>query len=45
LFNKQFYYFSQLPAGKVTSPQLAELFMERFDAMRPMNDYLFSLKG
>ena len=41
LYNKQFYYFSQLPASKAMDPKLVDLFMDRYRAMRPMNDMLF----
>ncbi|MCB9170202.1 MAG: DUF2461 domain-containing protein [Flavobacteriales bacterium] len=41
IYNKQFYYFSQLPPSKVTDPRLVDLFMERFMAMQAMNGFLF----
>ncbi|MCB0795195.1 MAG: DUF2461 domain-containing protein [Flavobacteriales bacterium] len=40
MYNKQFYFFSQLPASKVSDPDLVKLFMERYSVMRPLNDYL-----
>ncbi|MCB0792792.1 MAG: DUF2461 domain-containing protein [Flavobacteriales bacterium] len=40
LYNKQFYYGAELPAGKVTDPGLVETFMDYYAAMRPMNRFL-----
>lgn len=40
LFNKQFYYGAQLPARTVTDPKLADILMEHYDAMQPMNRFL-----
>ncbi|MBL7963401.1 MAG: DUF2461 domain-containing protein [Flavobacteriales bacterium] len=42
LFNKQFYFMAGLPAGKVTDPRLADILMEHYAAMRPLNDFLMA---
>jgi uncharacterized protein (TIGR02453 family) len=40
LFNKQFYYGAQLPARTVIDPKLADILIEHYVAMRPMNRFL-----
>lgn len=40
IYNKQFYWCAELPASKVTSPDLADVMMEHYMAMRPLNDFL-----
>ena len=40
LYNKQFYWCAELPASKVTSPDLADVIMEHYMAMRPLNEFL-----
>lgn len=40
LFNKQLYYAAELPAKTVTDPKLADLLIDHYKAMRPMNAFL-----
>lgn len=40
LANKQFYFMAELPPTTVTSPKLADLLMEHYKAMRPLNEFL-----
>lgn len=40
LFHKQMYYGAELPAKTVTDPDLADILMEHYTAMRPMTEFL-----
>lgn len=40
LYNKQFYWCAELPASRITSPKLADVMMEHYSAMRPLNEFL-----
>ncbi|MBL8003139.1 MAG: DUF2461 domain-containing protein [Flavobacteriales bacterium] len=40
LYNKQFYYGHELPSRLVTDPKLADIVLEHYHAMRPMNEFL-----
>jgi len=45
LYNKQFYWAAELPAKLVTEPKLADILMEHYRAMRPLNEFLVGTKG
>jgi uncharacterized protein (TIGR02453 family) len=45
LFNKQFYWMAELPAKLVTDPKLADILMDHYRTMRPLNDFLLGPKG
>ncbi len=45
LYNKQFYWTSQHPAKLVTDPTLADVLMEHYQAMRPLNAFLGGPRG
>jgi uncharacterized protein (TIGR02453 family) len=38
--NKQFYWMAELPPSAVTSPKLADLLMDHYTAMGPLNNFL-----
>ena len=38
--NKQFYFMAEFPPSTVTSPKLADLLMDHYMAMKPLNDFL-----
>jgi len=40
--NKQFYYMAELPPGTVEDPRLADILMEHYRAMRPLNGFLMA---
>lgn len=40
LYNKQFYWCAELPPSRVTSPDLADVVMAHYTAMRPLNEFL-----
>lgn len=40
LYNKQFYFAAELPLGTITDPELPEVMMAYYRAMRPMNAFL-----
>ena len=44
LYNKQFYWAAELPAKLVTDPKLADILMDHYRAMRPLNEFLLGPK-
>jgi uncharacterized protein (DUF2461 family) len=38
--NKQFYFMAELPPRLVTDPKLADVLVDHYQAMRPMNEFL-----
>lgn len=45
LFNKQFYFFSELPAETILREDLADVIMEHFEASQPMRQFLTKARG
>ncbi len=45
LANKQFYYMAALPAKIVTDPKLADIIIDHYKTMRPMNAFLAAALG
>lgn len=43
IYNKGFYYYSEIPLDKITSPKLVELVMEKYKAAKPVRDWLHKL--
>jgi uncharacterized protein (TIGR02453 family) len=44
LYNKQIYWAAELPAKLVTDPKLADILMDHYRAMRPLNEFLLGPK-
>ncbi len=40
LFNKSWYFFSQMPTKEITNPKLIDMIEERYKVARPVADYL-----
>lgn len=45
LFNKQFYFFAEMPAETILKDDLAEIIMEHFHASEPMRKFLTTARG
>jgi uncharacterized protein (TIGR02453 family) len=45
LFNKQFYFFSEMPAETILREDLADVVMEHFKASQPMRQFLTKARG
>lgn len=43
IYNKGFYYFTEIPLDKITSPKLPDLVMEKYKAAKPVRDWLHKL--
>lgn len=42
IYNKAFYYFTEIPLEKISSPKLAELVLEKYRAAKSVRDFLHS---
>lgn len=45
LFNKQFYFFAEMPAETILKDELADIIMDHFHASEPMRKFLTSARG